>query len=136
MDSGGIRGSQPADADTRRIQIHRGLVSDGSTALRMESSKVVDKQGNNWLTHKGCLRAAHFCIYGGFTMYNRTYIAEKLDTAIKSLTFVRENIKDAPEWMHCTDDDPVKVEIPYALKQLQIITDHMEARDRAAEKEV
>jgi len=69
-------------------------------------------------------------------MYNRTYIAEKLDTAIKSLTFVRENIKNAPEWMHCTDDDPVKVEIPYALKQLQIITDHMEARDRAAEKEV
>ena len=33
--------------------------------------------------------------------------------------------------MHCTEDDPVKTETAYALKQLQIITDHMDARDRA-----
>ena len=70
------------------------------------------------------------------SLYNKTYIVEKIDKAMKSLSFLKANLKDAPEWMHVeSDDDPLKQEIPYSMKQLQIITDHMEARDRAAKHE-
>ena len=65
-------------------------------------------------------------------MYNKTYIAEKLDKAIKSLQFLRGSLDSAPEWMHVeSDDDPLVAEMRYTRKQLDIITDHMEARDRA-----
>ena len=67
-------------------------------------------------------------------MYNKEYITEKLDKAIKSLTFLQSNLKDAPAWMHCTDDDPLKAETAYTMKQLQIITDHIDARDRAEKR--
>lgn len=63
-------------------------------------------------------------------MYNRLYIDEKIDKAIRSLAFLKANLKDKPEWIEIANDDaPVKAETKYALAQLQIIDRHMQMID-------
>ena len=66
------------------------------------------------------------------TGYNNEYITEKVIKAVKSVKFVRATMRTLPSWI-TNEPNPIREELENAQKQIQIILDHMDARDKAAQ---
>lgn len=65
-------------------------------------------------------------------MYNKEYTTEKTRKALHDLNEAMNLLDSMPAWIESgTPRDNLREHIEHAAKQLQIITDHFDARDKA-----